>query len=180
MYQSSNHSILKFLNLPDRALVHVRLLWHRCPSTHYQVLTHRAALTIPDQPPRQTFLSINLEIHPYFAESVRIPLLSHALCIADGLAKLAAMGFHVPNITTDMPMMEGGLVQTVALPLGPSVPFHIKAPTWRELLKLMARMSETRIEPTVEALAQTKSEPKLRTIVQFIKVRTHLSYFHSL
>lgn len=85
------------------------------------------------------------------------------------------MGFHAPALTVDMPVMQGGLPQIVALPLGPCVPFHIKAPSWRELLKLMAIMSGTRIEPTVEALAQTKSEPKLRTVVQFIKVRRHPS-----
>jgi hypothetical protein len=34
----------------------------------------------------------------------------------------------------------------------------------------MARLSGTRIEPTVEALAVVKSDPQLRTVIQFVKV----------
>lgn len=34
----------------------------------------------------------------------------------------------------------------------------------------MARLSNTRIEPTVEAMAVCKTELKLRTVIQFVKV----------
>jgi len=44
----------------------------------------------------------------------------------------------------------------------------------------MARLSGTRIEPTVEAMAITKTDLKLRTVVQFIKVNTiHEKYLVS-
>jgi hypothetical protein len=46
------------------------------------------------------------------------------------------------------------------------------------MLKLMARLSGTRIEPSVEAVAVANRELKLRTVVQFVKVsqllRSHL------
>lgn len=58
----------------------------------------------------------------------------------------------------------------VSLPVGKTPPFHIQAPNWRQLLKLMARLSGTRIEASLEAMAATKQELKLRTVVQFIKV----------
>lgn len=48
---------------------------------------------------------------------------------------------------------------------------HIQAPSWRHLLRLMAKLSATRIEPAIQALAETKADLKLRTVVQFIKVR---------
>ena len=47
---------------------------------------------------------------------------------------------------------------------------HIRAPSWRQLLKLMAKLSATRVEPSVEALAVTKGELQLRTVIQFFKV----------
>lgn len=56
--------------------------------------------------------------------------------------------------------------------MGKYVPFHIQAPNWRHLLKMMARLSGSRVEASIEALAANKQELKLRTIVQFVRVRT--------
>lgn len=67
------------------------------------------------------------------------------------------MGEAMPNIIT--------------LPHGKAPTFHIQSPSWRHLLKLMARLSGTRVEPTLEALTVAKDELKLRTVIQFVKVR---------
>ena len=55
------------------------------------------------------------------------------------------------------------------------MPFHIQAPDWRHLLKMMARLSGTRVEASIEAMAGTKQELKLRTVVQFVRVRVQIS-----
>lgn len=68
-------------------------------------------------------------------------------------------------------MMRGPLPNIIALPYGKCPPVHIRAPSWRQLLKLMAKLSATQIEPSVEAVAVTKGELQLRTVVQFFKVR---------
>lgn len=60
----------------------------------------------------------------------------------------------------------------ITLPYGKAPIFHIQSPSWRHLLKLMARLSGTRVEPTIEALTVAKDdELKLRTVIQFVKVR---------
>ncbi|KAG6833906.1 hypothetical protein H0H87_007917 [Tephrocybe sp. NHM501043] len=47
--------------------------------------------------------------------------------------------------------------------------FNGLCPSWRHLLKLMASLSGTRMEPALDAVAVTKSAPKLRTVIQFVK-----------
>jgi hypothetical protein len=66
--------------------------------------------------------------------------------------------------------MRGSFPDTFALPFGKSAPLHIRASSWRQLLKLMAKLSTVRIEPTVEAVAGTKGDLHLRTVIQFFKV----------
>ena len=66
--------------------------------------------------------------------------------------------------------MRGSLPNIIALPYGKSPPMHIRAASWRQLLKLMAKLSTTQIEPSVEAVAATKGELRLRTVVQFFRV----------
>lgn len=83
---------------------------------------------------------------------------------------LSAFGFNAPSLTTGRAVMQGALPNIISLPYGKCPPLHIQAPTWRQLLILLTRMSESRIEPTVEAVAATKTELKLRTVVQFVKV----------
>ena len=39
------------------------------------------------------------------------------------------------------------------------------------MLRLMARLSGSRLEPTMEALAIVKSEMRLRVVISFVKVR---------
>lgn len=85
-------------------------------------------------------------------------------------SSLLALGFTPPAISTMMEPMQGPMPNIITLPFGKSPPLHIQAPSWRHLLKLMARLSGTRIEPTTEAIAITRGELKLRTVVQFVKV----------
>jgi hypothetical protein len=58
----------------------------------------------------------------------------------------------------------------ISLPHGKCPPLHLQGPSWRHLLKLMAMLSGTRLEATVEAMAVSKTEMQLRTVVQFVKV----------
>lgn len=80
-----------------------------------------------------------------------------------------AFGFHMPPM--DVFIMRDPLPNVISLPYGKCPPMHVQAPSWRQLLKLMAKLSATQIEPSTEALAVTKGELKLRTVVQFYKVR---------
>ena len=81
------------------------------------------------------------------------------------------MGFGVPTISPNPKPFAGMIPNVIALPYGKCPPFHIMAPSWRTLLKLMARLSGTRLEPTVEAMAVVKTEMRLRIVVSFVKVR---------
>ncbi|KAF8974185.1 hypothetical protein BDZ97DRAFT_1899941 [Flammula alnicola] len=65
--------------------------------------------------------------------------------------------------------MQDPMPNIISLPYARCPPLHLQAPDWRHLLRLMARLSGTRIEPTIEAMAITKTDLKLRTVVQFIK-----------
>ncbi|KAA1466309.1 hypothetical protein DENSPDRAFT_790836 [Dentipellis sp. KUC8613] len=81
-----------------------------------------------------------------------------------------SFGFAPPSIGVSQTMMRDPVPTVIALPYGKCPPMHIQAPSWRHLLKLMAKLSATRIQPSIEALAVTKSDLKLRTVVQFVKV----------
>ena len=67
-------------------------------------------------------------------------------------------------------MFKGEVPNVISLPTGRFVPFRIQAPDWRHLLKMMAQLSGTRVEASTEAMADTKQESKLRTVVQFVRV----------
>ena len=67
-------------------------------------------------------------------------------------------------------MFEGVVPNVISLPPGRFVPFHIQAPEWGHLLKVMARLSGSRIEASIEAMAEAEQELKLRTVVQFVRV----------
>ena len=67
--------------------------------------------------------------------------------------------------------MPGPIPNVIALPYGRTPPLHIKAPNWHDMLRLMARLSETRLEPSLEAQAVVKTAMTLRVVVNFVKVR---------
>lgn len=79
-----------------------------------------------------------------------------------------AFGFNPPPVENFG--MRDPFPDKFFLPYGKSAPLHIRASSWRQLLKLMAKLSTVRIEPTVEAVAATKGDLHLRTVVQFFKV----------
>lgn len=66
--------------------------------------------------------------------------------------------------------MEEVMPNIISLPATRCPPLHLQATDWNHILRLMARLSNTRIEPTVEAMAASKTEIKLRTVIQFVKV----------
>ncbi|KAI6047448.1 hypothetical protein EDC04DRAFT_2864515 [Pisolithus marmoratus] len=81
-----------------------------------------------------------------------------------------SLGFSRPVISTLLTPMKEQMPNVITLPYGKSPPCFFQAPSWRRLLKLMARLSDTRIEPTLEALSIAKHELRLRTVVQFVRV----------
>ncbi|KAL5527430.1 hypothetical protein ACEPAG_6221 [Sanghuangporus baumii] len=81
-----------------------------------------------------------------------------------------SFGFNPPSIERSRDPMQGPIPNIITLPYGKCPPLHIQAPNWKHLLKLLTRLSDSRVEPTIEALASTKSELKLRTVIQFMKI----------
>lgn len=79
-----------------------------------------------------------------------------------------AIGNHPPPMENYH--CRGCLPNVLAVPYGKGRPVHIRAISWRKLLKLMAKLSTTQIEPTIEARAETKGALLLRTVIQFFKV----------
>ena len=74
-------------------------------------------------------------------------------------------------MTAVLSPMKGPIPNVIGLPYGRAPPLHFKAPNWHDMLKLMARMSGTRLEATVEAMAVVKTPMQLRVVVNFVKVR---------
>jgi 3'-phosphoadenosine 5'-phosphosulfate sulfotransferase len=72
--------------------------------------------------------------------------------------------------------MEDPMPNIITLPSKRCPPLHLQAPSWRHMLRLLARLSNTRIEPTIEAMSDTKAALKLRTVIQFVLVRFFQSY----
>lgn len=83
----------------------------------------------------------------------------------------AAVGFKPPILSNRLVAMEDPMPNIISLPATRCPPLHLQAPNWRHMLRLLARLSNSRIEATVEALSDSKTELKLRTVVQFVKVR---------
>jgi hypothetical protein len=82
-----------------------------------------------------------------------------------------SLNFTAPIISPRLAPFQGPMPNIISLPYGRCPPLHVQAPNWRHLLKLLIRLSATRIEPTVEAMAVNKDVLQLRTVIQF--VRTH-------
>lgn len=94
------------------------------------------------------------------------------------LLRGVSIGFNPPAITSMLVPMEGPIPNVIALPYGRAPPLHIKAPNWRDMLTLMARLSNTRLEPTVEAMAVVKTPMHLRVVVNFVKVHASSNDWH--
>ncbi|KAF8812324.1 hypothetical protein BYT27DRAFT_7087687 [Phlegmacium glaucopus] len=85
------------------------------------------------------------------------------------LLRGVSIGFKSPTMSVRLLQMQDPMPNIISLPYTRCPPLHLQAPDWRHLLRLMARLSGTRMEPTVEAMAVSKAELKLRTVVQFVK-----------
>jgi len=85
------------------------------------------------------------------------------------LLRGVSIGFKGPTISTRLVQMQDQMPNIISLPYTRCPPLHIQAPDWRHLLRLMARLSGTRIEPTVDAMTVSNAEVKLRTVIQFVK-----------
>lgn len=79
------------------------------------------------------------------------------------------MGFGTAPITSTAAPYQGTIPTLVALPFGDKEPFYIQGPNWRSVLKFMARLPSTRMEPSIDALKQLKGEARLRIVVSFVK-----------
>jgi len=86
----------------------------------------------------------------------------------------AALGFNLPQVSSIKTSSKGGVPNVISLPAGGFAPFHIQAPDWRQLLKMMARLSGTKVEASAESLTDTEQDLKLRTVVQFVRVRVQI------
>ncbi|KAJ3802045.1 hypothetical protein GGU11DRAFT_767063 [Lentinula aff. detonsa] len=79
-----------------------------------------------------------------------------------------SIGFYDPVVQDQAQPMAGIMPNIISLPYGKSPPLHLQATSWRHLLKLMARLSGTRIEPTAQA-TERNEDLYLRTVIQFVR-----------
>ncbi|KAI0921770.1 hypothetical protein AcW2_006646 [Taiwanofungus camphoratus] len=106
---------------------------------------------------------------------------SNAQHVPEDFLRGVSMNFGVPTITAALTPMQGVIPNVIPLSWDQEQcpPFHIRAPSWRGLLKLMARLSSTRVEPAVEAIAKIKTEMRLRVVVSFVKVHNTSNDWHT-
>ncbi|KAJ4478287.1 hypothetical protein J3R30DRAFT_3290692 [Lentinula aciculospora] len=84
------------------------------------------------------------------------------------LLRGVSIGFYDPVVRDEAQPMGSVMPNIITLPYGKSPPLHLQATSWRHLLKLMARLSGTRIEPTAQA-TQRNEDLYLRTVIQFVR-----------
>ena len=80
------------------------------------------------------------------------------------------MGFGTAPIVAAENPFQGAIPTLISLPYGDKAPFFIQGPNWRSVLKFMARLPSTRVEPSIDALKKLKGDARLRTVVSFVKV----------
>lgn len=164
-------------SLSGRSSSSEQISWLFSPATSVQ--------TAPTSPP----LSLSLPSHADILDSVdediqeeeegdegtdsaarSAPILTANQYVEPDMLMGVSMGFKPPSISTILSPMGEAMPNIITLPHGKAPTFHIQSPSWRHLLKLMARLSGTRVEPTLEALTVAKDELKLRTVIQFVKI----------
>ncbi|CAL1700916.1 unnamed protein product [Somion occarium] len=118
------------------------------------------------------------ERRPSMTNHASEPPLTANQFVDNELLRGVSLGFNSPSISGALSPMQGPIPNVVALPYGKCPPFHVKAPSWRDLIKLMARLSGTRLEPTIEAMAVVKTDMKIRIVVNFVKVHQSSSDWH--
>ncbi|EGN93019.1 hypothetical protein SERLA73DRAFT_146160 [Serpula lacrymans var. lacrymans S7.3] len=137
----------------------------------------RSPQNTPALPPTSANSAVSLDPldedaeEDYFTSNARpTPSLSANHYVEPDLLLGISLAFTPPAISTVLTQMSGSMPNLITLPYGKYPALHLQAPSWRQMLKLMARLSGTRIEPTLEAITVAKHELKLRIVVQFVKV----------
>ncbi|PCH41147.1 hypothetical protein WOLCODRAFT_99932 [Wolfiporia cocos MD-104 SS10] len=92
--------------------------------------------------------------------------------IPQQLLRGVSMGVGVPSISASLRPMQTEIPTVIQLTYDKKGPFHIRGPNWRSLLKLMAMMGSTRIEPSTETIANATKDIRLRVVVSFVKVHS--------
>ncbi|KZV95180.1 hypothetical protein EXIGLDRAFT_485259 [Exidia glandulosa HHB12029] len=85
----------------------------------------------------------------------------------DGVMSHISFGFAPPSMAFRLPPAPP-IPDVIALASFPSPAFHMQAPSWRALLRALAHMSDTKLEPTPRSL-QRLGVARLRAVVQFVK-----------
>ncbi|KAI0027050.1 hypothetical protein K488DRAFT_26180, partial [Vararia minispora EC-137] len=80
-----------------------------------------------------------------------------------------AFGFGPPPMNVQDAVLQTPIPNIISLPYGKAPPMHIQARGWKQLLRLLAKLSGTRVEPAVESHAVASGALRLRVVVQFIK-----------
>ncbi|GLB33958.1 hypothetical protein LshimejAT787_0108420 [Lyophyllum shimeji] len=95
--------------------------------------------------------------------------INHNAFVDKELFNGVSIGFMAPKISSQLSPMADEMPLVISLPYGKARPLHLQGPSWRHLLKLMAKLSGTRLEPALSAVAILKTPARLRTVVQFVK-----------
>ncbi|KDR83873.1 hypothetical protein GALMADRAFT_236334 [Galerina marginata CBS 339.88] len=131
-----------------------------------------------NRPPPDESMSDHAHYHPPHPSDERGPAKNHRLppgvlnpnhFLDHKLLLGVAIGFTPPHISTELVPMQDSVPNLITLPYSRCPPLYVQAPDWSHLLRLMARLSTSRIEATVQAMAISKTELKLRTVIQFLK-----------
>ncbi|KZT12557.1 uncharacterized protein LAESUDRAFT_753629 [Laetiporus sulphureus 93-53] len=135
------------------------------------------------QSSRKDSSSLNDKAPPVPAKDLEVPDPCGALGvhqhIPQELLRGVSMGFGAAPITSSREPMHGTIPTVISLPWEEQKPFYIQGPDWRSLLKLMARLSSTQVEPSVEAIRKTKGEMRLRVVVSFVRVHSSSSHWRT-
>ncbi|KAF5375319.1 hypothetical protein D9757_009688 [Collybiopsis confluens] len=87
----------------------------------------------------------------------------------DELLQGFSCGFHDPVSLDQIQPLAGNIPHIISFPQSNFPAFHLQAMSWRHLLEVMVRMSETRMQPALEA-SQRNEKLHLRTVIQFCPV----------
>ncbi|KAI0347181.1 hypothetical protein BDW22DRAFT_1322295 [Trametopsis cervina] len=117
-------------------------------------------------------------VSPAISNDAQSPPIPNSQYVDPDLLAGVSISFGPPVISPQLDPYTDVIPNVIALPYGRSPPLHIKAPNWRNLMRLMALLSETRVEPNIEAQAVVKTAMQLRVVVNFVKVNATSSHWH--
>ncbi|KZV64845.1 hypothetical protein PENSPDRAFT_756985 [Peniophora sp. CONT] len=175
--QDTTHSSTSTSSPTRSSLIQVT---HSQPQSHNTsprqstIVPQRRSHSTSDLPSSGPSLASSSSQHPTVIEedmpgpSVTAPRTANQFVEPELLMGLS-FGFQPPPMSPHQVLMQDPIPNIISLPYGKAPPMHIQATSWKHLLRLLAKLSATRIEPALDALAVTKDPLKLRVVVQFIK-----------